>query len=213
MKIASPLAPRIAKELESWDGLLSDVIEIDRSVVEGADFAGVARISADASRIENSILTGLSLDELEMSDVVAIKLEAAALQAYKARLLRVELADSRLTGSEFAEGSFEDCVFRNVKFDDAGFRFAKFKRVRFENCMLRSSDFSSAKFEQVTFTGCDVEAANFVSADCRSVDVTDEDLTMVKGLLGLKGAAISAEQLMQLAPLLASELGFHIEGA
>lgn len=210
MKIADPITPKVAAELDAWDGSDSDVVEIDRDLVDGADFANATRLSADASRIENSVLTGLSLDKLEMSDVVAGRLEAAALSAYKARMLRVELSDSRLTGSEFAEGSFEDCTFRNVKFDEAGFRFAKFKRVRFESCMLRACDFSSAKFEHVTFTGCDLEAANFVSASCKAVDVTGEDLSLVKGLLGLKGATISTEQLMQLAPMLAAELGFEV---
>jgi uncharacterized protein YjbI with pentapeptide repeats len=213
MKIVSPFEPRIGKDLESWHSTYVDIAEIDRNVVQDVDFAGATRINADVSRIEGSILTGLSLDKFEMSDVVAVKLEAAALQAYKTRMLRVEVSDSRLTGSEFAEGSFEDCVFRNVKFDEAGFRFARFKRVRFVNCMLRKVDFSNAKFEHVTFIGCDLEETNFVSAECKSVDVTTEDLATVKGLLGLKGATISTEQLMQLAPLLASELGFHVEDA
>ena len=210
MKIANPITPKVAAELDAWDGSDSDVVEIDRDAVDGADFAGTTRLSADASRIENSTLTGLVLDKLELSDVMGVKLDAAALSAYKVRMLRVELSDSRLTGSEFAEGSFEDCLFRNLKFDEVGFRFAHFKRVRFENCMLRACDFSSAKFEHVTFTGCDLEAANFVSASCKVVDVTGEDLLLVKGLLGLKGASISTEQLVQLAPMLAAELGFDV---
>jgi uncharacterized protein YjbI with pentapeptide repeats len=147
-----------------------------------------------------------------MTDVVCTRLESAALQAYKANLLRVHTADSRFTGAEFAEGHFEDCVFQGAKFDEAGFRFGTFKRVRFENCMLRQADFSNAKLTQVTFTGCNLEAANFVSAACKDVDVTTEDLTTVKGILGLKGATISEVQLLQLAPLLAVELGFRIEG-
>jgi len=213
MKIARPLESRLPQVLEVWAATASGVIEIDRNVVEGADLTGATRLSIDASRITSSLLTGLSLDGFELSDTVATKLEAAALQAYKPSFLRVELADSRLTGAEFAEGRFEDCIFRNVKLDAVGFRFAHFKRVRFENCMLRQAEFNNARFEQVTFTGCDLEGASFVSATCKSVDVTTEDLTPVKGLLGLKGALISTEQLMQLAPLLAAELGFYIEGA
>jgi len=113
--------------------------------------------------------------------------------------------------SEFADGSFEDCTFRNVKFDEAGFRFATFKRVRFENCMLRAADFGNARFTHVVFTGCDLTDANFASAHCSSVDIRAQDIVAAKGVLGLKGATISTEQLMQLAPLLAAELGFRLE--
>lgn len=77
--------------------------------------------------------------------------------------------------------------------------------------MLRSGDFSNAKLSHVTFSGCDLEQTNFIAADCHDVDVSTEDLTVAKGILGLKGSTISTEQLMQLAPLLATELGFRIK--
>jgi uncharacterized protein YjbI with pentapeptide repeats len=209
--IADPIAPKIPPQLDAWSEDAGPEIEIDRALAKGLDCTASTKISADASRIESMVVTGAALDTFELTDVACTKLEGAAVRAYKTNLLRVALADCRLTGAEFAEGNFEDCTFRNVKFDEAGFRFATFKRVRFENCILRQADFSNAKLSQVTFTGCDLEATNFVSASCTNVDITGEDFTQVKGVLGLKGATISTEQLMQLAPLLASELGFRVK--
>ncbi len=206
-----PIAPRLSVQLNAWDNEVADSLEIDDSLVELADFTGVVRLQIDSSKLSGVLLTGLVLDKLELTDSLGTKLEAAALRTHKANLLRVILTDSRLTGAEFAEAHIEDCTFKNVKFDEAGFRFASFKRVRFEDCILRQADFSSARFEQVLFTGCDLEATNFMSANCKDLDVTAEDLTGVKGILGLKGATISEVQLMQLAPLLATELGFHIK--
>jgi len=178
--------------------------------VKGGDWTDCTSAIIDSSKIESTLLSAVTLDKSELTDVVCTKLEAAALQAYKTKFLRVEFSDCRLTGSEFAEGQFEDCTFSNVKFDQAGFRFASLKRVRFENCNLRAIDFSNAKFSQVTFVGCDVGEANFVSASCSNVDISGQELTGIKGILGLKGSTISEEQLMQLAPLLASELGFNV---
>jgi len=208
--ITSPVTPKLSAQLDAWDEPNDGVLEIDQSLVEQADFTGATRINVDGSKLVGVTMTGAILEKFECSDTEWIKLEAAAVQAYRTNLLRVTMTDCRLTGAEFAEGHFEDCVFKNVKFDEAGFRFASFKRVRFENCMLRAADFSNAKLSQVTFTGCDLEEANFVSANCANVDITTEDVTAVEGILGLKGATISTEQLMQLAPLLASELGFQV---
>jgi uncharacterized protein YjbI with pentapeptide repeats len=211
MQILPPQPLRLNGELEVWGEEVADELEIDHVLVSDKDFAGVGRISIDGSRLDTVTLVGATIHKFELTDVFGIKLEAAALQAYKANFLRACLTDCRLTGAEFAEGRFEDCLFRNLKLDEVGFRFAHFKRVRFENCVLRQTDFSSAKFEHVTFADCDLEGANFVSANCQRVDITGEDLTGVRGLLGLKGATISSTQLVQLAPLLASELGFHVK--
>jgi uncharacterized protein YjbI with pentapeptide repeats len=211
MHIAPPHAPRLDGELAPWDETVVGEVEIDHALVDGADFAGATRLIADGSRLDAVKLLGSALDKMELTDVVGIRLEAAALQTYKANLLRVSLSDCRLTGVEFAEARFEDCVLRNLKLDEAGFRFAHFKRVRFENCVLRQADFSGATFDHVTFTGCDLEGANFASANCQRMDMTTEDLTQVKGLIGLKGTTISTVQLMQLAPILAVELGFRVE--
>lgn len=77
--------------------------------------------------------------------------------------------------------------------------------------MLRQADFSNAKLSHVVFRSCELESANFVLADCSHVDVSTENLAECKGITGLKGATISELQLIQLAPLFASELGFHIK--
>jgi uncharacterized protein YjbI with pentapeptide repeats len=211
--IPTPIEPRLAPELEAWEGDTDGKVELDQHFVKDEDFTGATRLSVDASRIQGANFTGVVLDKLEATDASCSKVEGAGLQAYKVNLLRVSMADCRLAGAEFAEGYFKDCTFRSVKFDEAGFRFANFKRVRFENCMLRQADFSNTKLEDVIFVDCELEECNFVSASCKNVDVSTEELTGIRGLLGLKGATISYEQLMQLAPLLASELGFHVKDA
>lgn len=211
VKVQLPVAPNVPVTLATQDVDVESDMEIDEAWVENIDFASATRVIIAASHLLRAAFTGLSLDKLEMTDVVCDKAEGAALGAYKANLLRVSMADCRFIGAEFAEGHFEDCTFRNIKFDEAGFRFATFKRVRFDGCILRQADFTNAKLTHVTFDNCDLDGTNFVSAHCGAVDVSGESLAQVRGLLGLKGATISAEQLIQLAPLLASELGFHVK--
>jgi len=210
-RINPPIAPRIPSKLPVWEGTVEDDLEIDGVHVVDVDFADVTRMTISISRILRSSLTGLGLDRFEMSDGVGERVEGAALRTYKPRFLRVCMTDCRFTGAEFAEGNFEDCVFRNVKFDEVGFRFAVLKRVRFENCVLRQADFTKTTLTDVVFEDCILDEAIFTSAICKAVDVSTENLTHVHGLLGLKGASISAEQLIQLAPLFASELGFHVK--
>lgn len=209
--LGPPRTPRLPQQLGVWDGDIEAQLELDGALLTGADLAACERIYADASKFEKCIFTGANLSAFAATDVVFSRSEAAAMRGYKANLLRVQVSDSRFSGAEFAEGSFEDCTFKNVKFDEAGFRFASFKRVVFEDCVLRNADLSNAKFSHVVFRGCELEGASFVSADCTNVDVSTENLAECKGITGLKGATISELQLIQLAPLFASELGFRIK--
>ncbi len=209
--ITKPAVPQVPPQLDVWSENTQAELELDRVLVRNVDFTAAAKLSVDSSRLENVITTAAVVEALELTDVECVKLEGSALRAYQAKFLRVTMNNCRLTGAEFAEGQFEDCSFKNIQFDEVGFRFATFKRVRFEDCVLRHADFSSAKLSHVTFTNCEVEGANFDSASCQNVDVTRQNLVGAKGVLGLKGATISLEQLGQLAPLLASELGFRVE--
>jgi uncharacterized protein YjbI with pentapeptide repeats len=213
MIAAKPVAPKIPKILDMWDGEHDEIIEIDRALVADADFVGATHLNVDTAQLNRVVLTGISWREFVWADAAAERLEAGGIQTYKANLLRTVLADCRITGAEFAQAHFEDCTFRNVKFDDSGFRFAVFNRVRFENCMLRQVDFGSAKLTNVAFSGCDFTGTSFMGTSCKNVDITNQDLSGSKAVLGLKGATISTMQLLQLAPILAAELGFHVKDA
>ena len=123
--ITSPVTPKLSAQLDAWAEPNDGVLEIDQSLVEQADFTGATRINVDGSKLVGVTMTGAILEKFECSDTEWIKLEAAAVQAYRTNLLRVTMTDCRLTGAEFAEGHFEDCVFKNVKFDEAGFRMVE----------------------------------------------------------------------------------------
>lgn len=209
--IANPVPPKILAQLDGWAGDVSDEVELSECSVQNKDFSSVRRLEVEGCELAGIQFVGAKFDKLHLGDSVLSRMEAAGVRAPEAAFLRIAVTGSRLTGADFGAASFEDCVFENVKFDEAGLRFAIFKRVRFENCVLRNADFSGAKFSNVTFTNCDFEGANFDNASCRLVDLRGEDLSNIKGVLGLKGTMISSEQLVQLAPLLATEVGLDID--
>lgn len=210
--VLRPVAPKLPPSFDPWDGLVGSDIELDGVSIKRVDFVGSSKLSIDASKVESAVATSMTLDRCDVADTSLVKFDGAGMRTYKSSFLRTTLTDSRLTGAEFAEAQFMDCTFHNVKLDEVGFRYASFKRVRFEDCVLRQADFSNAKLQHVVFTGCDLEGTTFGSASCTSVDITGEDLAATRGIIGLKGATISQIQLIQIAPLLAAELGFQIEG-
>lgn len=185
-------------------------LELRDCKVNGQELSFAKNLQVDNCRIESSTLASAKLNKFDATDAILERLEAAGAQSRQTAILRVQLQNSRFTGADFPEAHFEDCHFKNVKFDEAGFRFASFKRVIFENCVLKRADFSHAKLTKVKFEGCDLELTNFDTVTCVEVDLGSENLSSCQGILGLKGAIITDEQLIQIAPLLANELGFKL---
>ncbi len=209
--IAKPTPASIPPRLEDWTGPVIEVIELENRKVHGIDLGPTKRLEVESCTIINVQLAGTRFDKLQLGDTALRHIEAAGMHAPEATWLRVTLSDSRLTGADFGEALLEDCVFENVKLDESGFRFATLKRVRFSNCVLRNADFSGAKFAHVSFESCEFEGVNFDNATCTTVDLRDENLSEIKGVFGLKGATVSSEQLVQLAPLLAAEAGLDVD--
>jgi uncharacterized protein YjbI with pentapeptide repeats len=209
--IITPSKPKLLPKPSEWAGTASTELELEGCLVRDRDFAAVRRLEVEGCRLVSIEVVGATFDKLQMSDAVVSRLEAAGMRAPESSWLRIRIEDSRLTGVDIGAATFEDCTFRNVKINEAGLRFAALKRVRFENCVLRNTEFNGAKLSQVSFDGCDLEGANFDGATCKSVDLRGEPLIGIKGVHGLRGAIISSEQLMQLAPLLASEAGLDVD--
>ena len=209
--VVPPAAPRLLPQLNDWVVSPNTELDLEHCLVRDCSLSQVERLDADNCRLSNVQLQEATIRILRLSDIVMQHIEAAGLQAYKGSWLRAEVKSSRLTGADLGESSFEDCVFSGVKLDDAGLRYATFKRVRFTNCVLRGTDFTGARLSNVSFDGCDLEGAVFDAVVCAMVDLRSEDLTKVKGVLGLRGATIANEQLMQLAPVLAQALGLDVD--
>jgi uncharacterized protein YjbI with pentapeptide repeats len=209
--IAAPASPKIPTVLEPWSETDKTDVESDTQQLIDVDFTKVRNLQMDSSVCERSTLLAATLDTFRVIDSRLSKVEASGLRSYRLQIRRVFWEDSRISGADFAEATFEDCVFKNCKLDEVNFRSATFHRVQFVDCVLDGADFSNATLSHVTLTGSSLVETNFAAARCASLDVSDIDITQCKGIVGLKGATISNTQLIQIAPLLAAELGFSVK--
>ena len=209
--IAPPAAPKLSLQLDDWQGEAAADVELEQCLVQDADFTDVKKLEIDNCSISAATLSGATVEKLYCSDAKLTHIEAAGLSAPEAVLLRTTVSNSRLTGADLGALQLEDCSFKAVKLDDSGLRFAVLKRVAFTDCVLRGADLTGAKLSHVTFTNCDLDGANFDHAECKSVDMRGEHVATVRGVNGLKGVRVTGEQLIELAPLMAQELGLDVD--
>jgi len=209
--VAQPVAPKVLPLLDEWSGLIMDDLELNDYSIEEGDFTKVRRLEVEGCVISAVHFESAALDRMQISDTRLHRLDAAGMRAPEAAWLRVVCENGRFTGADLGAALLEDCIFENVKFDEAGLRFAVLKRVKFVNCVLKHADLSGAKLSHVSFSGCDFEGTNFDKATCVAVDMRGENLAAIKGVLGLKGVTVSSDQVMQLAPAFATEVGLDVD--
>jgi len=89
---------------------------------------------------------------------------------------------------------------------------ARIEDVVFEECEIGSLDAGSARLRSVAFVDCAVAELNVVEATLTKVDLSGARLKTLVGVESLRGAVIGQDQLLDLAPLLAAQLGVEVRG-
>lgn len=161
----------------------------------------------DASKLEQCSLISRVIPKLRLWDSVFVRCDLSANKLFEAGLLRSEFLGCRGTGLQLGESDVQDVRFSNCKLNMANFRKCKLTRVVFENCILDEVDFNAAKLTDVAFIKCELNKTDFSGAKLQAVDLTKCGIRGIRGVMSLKNARITEEQLFELAPLLAQEVG------
>ncbi|MFG2873594.1 pentapeptide repeat-containing protein [Streptomyces sp. NPDC048337] len=138
------------------------------------------------------------------------------------RMVGTDLAETTWLDSECTAGVFAGTeihvsemhrtVFHQCKFDSVNLRGATLRDVAFVDCLLRDVDFGGATLTGVSFPGSTLDVARFDRAALTRVDLSEAlGLGIASGIEALKGAQISAVQLLDLAPALARHIGLTVK--
>ncbi len=123
--------------------------------------------------------------------------------------------DSRISGGRLGAAALADATWtgvrvRGIKLDYLNLAGASLDDVVFEACEIGALDARAANLESVWFVDCRVEELNITEATLSKVDLSGARLRTLVGVDSLRGASISQEQLVDLAPMLAAELGIKV---
>ncbi|CBG72067.1 conserved hypothetical protein [Streptomyces scabiei 87.22] len=170
------------------------------------------------ARFMDCALTGCALDETRLRrarvlDSVLTGIRGVGTDLAEATLRDVELVDARLGGVRLHGAVLERVVVRGGKIDYLNLRDARLRDVVFEDCVLVEPDFGGARLERVAFEGCALKGVDLTGVTLVDVDLRGAaSVEIARGVERLSGAVISAAQLMDLAPVLAGEMGIRVEG-
>ncbi|MFC4471831.1 pentapeptide repeat-containing protein [Streptomyces xiangluensis] len=201
-----PLVPYAGGELEpdgDYDGL-----EFREADLAGQNGAG--------ARFMDCTLTGCALDETRLRharvmDSVLTGIRGVGTDLAEVTLRDVELVDARLGGVQLHGAVLERVLIRGGKIDYLNLRKGRLRDVVFEGCVLVEPDFGGARLERVEFVDCALKGVDFSAATLTDVDLRGAaEVDIARGVDRLAGAVISPTQLLDLAAVLAAEMGVRV---
>ncbi|WP_394814509.1 pentapeptide repeat-containing protein [Streptomyces chisholmiae] len=187
------------------------------------DYDGIEFVSRDftggrapGASFLDCALRGCVLDRAELRgarllDSLLQEVRAVGVELFDAELRDVEISDARLGGAQCGGASLTRVLVRGGKLDYLNLRQARLVDVTFEGCVLVEPDFAGARLERVSFDDCELRAPDLTGATLRDVDLRGvSSFEPGRGVDRLAGAVISPGQLVELAPLLAAQLGVRV---
>lgn len=175
-------------------------------------------------------LTGQHTENTRFLDCTFRDCDLTEVRAARARFADTGLYAVSGAGVDLAESTWLDCVVQGARLGAVQLHGAELRRVRFEGCKIEFLNLRAARLDDCVFVDCQLvepdlaEAVltgvrfdgtrlvspDFRAARCTDVDLSAADLVAPRGVTGLKGARVSSVQLVDLAPVLAHELGIRV---
>jgi uncharacterized protein YjbI with pentapeptide repeats len=121
-----------------------------------------------------------------------------------------ELVGGRLGAVTLAGTTWKDVRVHGTKLGFLNLAGARLEDVVFEECEIGSLDVGAAQLKSVSFTDCSIEEMTVAEATLSRVDLSHARLRTIVGVDNLRGAVVSHQQLLDLAPQLAAQIGIEV---
>lgn len=200
--------------------------EVDPSTLidgdEDLDDVAVHGLSADQltwtgrRRLGTSLLSGVTARAwvapgASVVGSVIEQLEVVALSAPESGWWNVEILHSRVGSAELYSSSWRSVGFSNCKLGYLNLRGTHLTDLVFADCQITDLDLGSATASRLAFPGTRIDRLDCSGARLSDVDLRGATLSDIGNIEGLRGASISLEQLLDLAPALAGRLGIRLD--
>lgn len=207
--------PRI--DLHQHDDLVPGTLSDLLGAPEGRRFQGMTVQNEDltGASIIDSALENIGVLDSDLSAVSFVDswlrgLNAPHLQAPRSSWRQTLVESSRIGAAELYEAVLDTVMLRGCKLDLVNLRGAKLSDVVLEDCTIGELDLTAASVRRLQLASCHIDTLVLSQASLAHADLRGARLQHLVGLDSLRGATISPEQLAELAPSLAEQLGLTV---
>lgn len=166
---------------------------------------------AVAVSLDGLDLGGSRRSPLTLVDSVLRRCDLSAAVWQRMTLRQVELVDCRALGWRLSVDLAQDVFLQGCRLDSATLQITRVRGlVVFDSCVFTDAVIAG-DLSSVVFTDCGFENTEFAASAAQGCDLRASRLGGARGLLTLRGAAITTDQAVAIAPRLAVEAGFTLD--
>jgi uncharacterized protein YjbI with pentapeptide repeats len=195
-------APAVLEPSAFWDG-----VEAGAEVEVPEHVAGVR---LQESRWVGADLSGRRLAGLRCRDTEFVNCNLSGAVLEGAALTRVAFTECRLTGIVLSGAELVDVRIVEGRADLALFRMATARHLWIENTSLRGADFYQFEGSGCAFLGCELADVSLTGARIPGVLLHGSALDAVRDATALRGARISADQIVPMGAALLAALDIAV---
>jgi uncharacterized protein YjbI with pentapeptide repeats len=163
-----------------------------------------------ACRLERCCLDGLRMRRARLVESLLEEVHAASVDLSDSTWRDSHLSGVRLGAVTLIGATWSGIRVRHSKLGFVNLAGARLEDVVFEKCVVEALDARSAQLRSVTFVDCAMDEINLAEATLSKVDLSGARLRSLIGVESLRGAIVSHQQLLDLAPVLAEQLGLEV---
>jgi uncharacterized protein YjbI with pentapeptide repeats len=193
---------RALTERESWQRLRFAGIDLSRRSLGWTGFTECQFHEVRADDVD--------LKESAFVQCAFSRLTASTFSVPVGRMRSVRFSDSRIGALVSYEAGWQSVHFVGVKIGFLSLRRAKVQDLLFTNCEIEEIDFSNARVSRVGFADTQVNGLTLTGSKLQHVDLRSLELKQITGLESIRGATLTPEQVLELAPVFARMYGILI---
>ncbi len=161
-------------------------------------------------RLERCGLDGVRMPRVRISECLLADVHAVSLVVSNSTWRDSLVRGARIGALTAAGATWTGVRVRGGKFDFVDLSGARLTDVVFDGCAIGSLDLGDAQVRAVRFDGATVDELTVTGARLSGVDLSGAILGAVRGVESLRGASVSPDQLIDLAPSFAAHLGIEV---
>jgi uncharacterized protein YjbI with pentapeptide repeats len=211
-KRAEPRPPSLPEELPPAPEPLTDNGELDvyQCLVTGGHAGETGRGEITQALVEAADLSDTRFEPLSLTDVAIRRGDLSNAVWSGASVRRAEITGCRAVGWRLYLDIAEDLLVQGCRWELGTLHVARSKGpVVFRDCTFDGTAIRG-DLSSVVFDGCSLAGAEFGAGKASGCDLRTSRLTGARGIATLRGADITAAQAVELAGVMAAELGFRV---
>ena len=161
-------------------------------------------------RLERCCVEGLSMRRARLVDCLLSEVHGAGVDFSDSAWRDCRVSGGRLGALTLPGATWTAVRLRGIKLGFVNLAAARLEDVVFEECEIGGFDAQAARIRSLAFVRCTVQELNVADATLSKVDLSGAKLRTLVGVESLRGATIDRDQLVDLAPLLAAQLGIEV---